>query len=313
MTIDYLVDIKKENKESSYVLDIRNISSKNDIELSFEVLEQRVLDCLIAKDFKKCYELLTCAFCICQNSDAYFLLDFTVKASELISLTKELDKNNIVLMLDQKSKLLSLAKHGKSSRTAKLGAEHKAFLKTLRLLSEDINDLDLIERLKNNISDYVSFYTYRVLKSSKLSVASDTLTLLEKEILEKVSKLGDAAIGDMLSKVYEDDFLESKEFASLNIKFENCDKLLAVTDKCHSLYMFNKTNIIEEKITILTNSMIITGFLGTDRLIKEFVVKQLVKNKEVLVDFQKFKEMGENIVVSLVSTSSKASNLIPCI
>ena len=158
MTIDYLVDINRENNKSSYILDIRKISDKNDIELSFEALERRVLDYLVAKDYLKCYELLTCAKCICGNSDAYFLLDFTVRSSEIISLTKELDKSNVVLMLDQKNKLKDLARAGRSSRTARLSAEQKMLLKTLRLLGEDIIETELLEELKKSIYQNINFY-----------------------------------------------------------------------------------------------------------------------------------------------------------
>ena len=315
MTIDYLVDIKKKNSTSSYIIDLRKIKAHHKIELSFDVILDKVSKYIIEADFKSCYELLSYAESITQRSDSYFLLEITIRAEEAISLFNDLDMKDYFSVLDFKKKLKSIARYGRSSRSAKLKETHKSLLKQLDNLGNGIIENEVLEKAKANLESGkdISFYGLYVLRLYDSELSKELQACMIKKLEDKVKTLDNAGLIKLLDKLYENEFLESEELSNLEFKFENFDDLLTDVDKCHSLYRLNRIDFMDEKISILTNALIINGFIGRERLHKEFIIKELQKNKETLVNLKVFKETGENIVIGLVSASSKCSNLIPCI
>ncbi|WP_195429117.1 hypothetical protein [Clostridium sp. D46t1_190503_E9] len=260
--------IEEKNKNSkSLILKVEDIKHiKNNVDLSLNMLIQRLIDCIKECNFQEGREHYIIAKRLYNNNPKINSLGFILESKNLKLKYESSDDYYIKYLLKE---------------------ELNKFINSITYLGEieDSEEYNLAYNEVLNLRNKVD-----------IEEISYDLNKRVKEINNSENKKNKILIKEIFKDKYEDNFYNSAEFTyniienNIYKNIEDFNELQKVLDKIYLLYKFNLEKDINKKVEILYD-MSINEFMNIEYVYKGYVVRTLEKNNYKTID-----ELREDIL-----------------
>ncbi|MDI9216994.1 hypothetical protein [Clostridium tertium] len=260
--------IEEKNKNSkSLILKVEDIKHiKNNVDLSLNMLIQRLIDCIKECNFQEGREHYIIAKRLYNNNPKINSLGFILESKNLKLKYESSDDYYIKYLLKEE-------------------------------LNKLINSITYLGEIEDS-EEYNLAYNEVLNLRNKVDIEEISYDLNKrvKEINNSENKKNKILIKEIFKDKYEDNFYNSAEFTyniienNIYKNIEDFNELQKVLDKIYLLYKFNLEKDINKKVEILYD-MSINEFMNIEYVYKGYVVRTLEKNNYKTID-----ELREDIL-----------------
>lgn len=321
----YIIDIKKNDGNNDFVLDVNNISNLKTLDLDINRCLINYKKALNKDDLKRANEILNVLEKLTEYGDKRFSdANILFKVKEIILFYKNIDAKNIIDCMNILLKIKRFFRFLNSQITFEYNDENTSLIAEVNRIKDTIKirelmDIDLYKNYNPSIKDLeiISEFKESFAASEECIYLQDIYNFFEEKLNSQIrnldtviSKEGIGKYKSIFKGEYDDNFYKSEEFKSLLSKniIYNYKDFSRVVDKYFLIYQYNNATMDKERESILVK-LLLGNLINIPKIYRSFIIENIIKNKKQYVEINSFyDDVNKNL--EIIREEKRLNNIV---